>query len=87
MADADDIPVLSPQTQASLQGLTRARHELKGWEHNLRQALVDDVAAGRLTAEQAEDLAIDVDLEDFKAPKADNDKSGPEKKAAPKTKA
>lgn len=50
-------PTLSPQTQASVQGLTRAKSDVVAWTHNLQQALADDVVAGRLTLEQAAEIA------------------------------
>lgn len=68
MADADDI-TLSPRTHTAVQGVTRARHELEGWEHNLRSALTEDVEDQLLTADQAEDIAKSAQLKDFKAPK------------------
>lgn len=50
---------LSPATQASVQGLTRARNDVAAWTENLEQALADDVAATppRLTPPEAAAIA------------------------------
>lgn len=69
-------PTLSPATQASVQGLTRAKHEVEAWTHNLEQALADDVAANppRLTMDQAAEIAttngVEVPPAPGKAPEA-----------------
>jgi hypothetical protein len=62
-------PTLSIQTQASVQGLVRAKNEVTAWTKNLEQALTDDVTAAppRLTAEEAAQIAR---ANDVKAPKA-----------------
>jgi len=53
------LPTLSVQTEASVQGVVRARNELEQWTKNLEQALADDVAAEppRLTHDQAAQVA------------------------------
>ena len=68
--DVTEQPTLSPQTQASVQGLVRAKTELAAWTKNLEQALADDLAADppRLTHEQAAAVAKDNDVEAPKAP-------------------
>jgi hypothetical protein len=50
-------PTLSVATQTSVQGLVRAKHEVEAWTKNLEQALADDVSAGRLTPEEAAEVA------------------------------
>ena len=59
MTDTTELPTLSPATQASVQGLARAKHEIEQWTRNLERALADDVAATpqRLTPEQAAAVA------------------------------
>jgi hypothetical protein len=74
MADANEF-TLSTNTHAALQGLVRASHDLVAWEHNLRSALDDDVMSGRLTPQQAEHVARDAKLKDFKAPNPDHPKA------------
>jgi hypothetical protein len=64
-------PTLSPATQASVQGLTRAEHEVRQWTQNLERALADDVATGRLTPEEAEKIA---EQHEVKAPPAPGSK-------------
>lgn len=57
MTETTTTPTLSPQTHACVQGLVRAKHEVEQWTHNLQQALADDVTAGRLTPEEAAEVA------------------------------
>lgn len=56
MADTDTI-TLSQQTHTAVQGVIRSRHELDAWSKNLESALADDVAAGRLTPDEASVVA------------------------------
>lgn len=53
------VPTLSVQTQASVQGVMRAKADLVQWIKNLEQALADDVAANppRLEHDQAAEIA------------------------------
>jgi hypothetical protein len=53
----NQAPPLSPATHTSVVNLSRAKHEVESWMKNLEQALADDVAAGRLTFDQAVDIA------------------------------
>lgn len=64
-------PVLSPQTQACVQGLVRAKAEIVQWKLNLERALADDVDATppRLTPEQAGKIAKDNEVDAPPAPK------------------
>jgi hypothetical protein len=65
-----DPVTLSPNTHSAVQGVVRARHDLLAWEKNLATALADDVREKRLTADQADEVADEYEVE-FKAPKGD----------------
>lgn len=64
-------PVLSPQTQACVQGLVRAKAEILQWQLNLQRALADDIGAvpPRLTPEQAASIAKENEVDAPPPPK------------------
>jgi hypothetical protein len=72
MTETTELPPLSPATQASVQGLARAKNEVRQWTHNLEQALADDVREGRLTPELAATIAR---THEVKAPPKPGDKA------------
>jgi len=67
-ASSGPPPTLSPQTEACVQGLVRAKADVEAWTKNLKQALTDDVNGGRLTADQASQVATKAGVTDFKPP-------------------
>jgi hypothetical protein len=71
MTDTTLPPVLSAATNASVQGLVRAKHDITQWTKNLERALADDVAAGRLTPDEAAEVAK---TNEVKAPPAPGSK-------------
>jgi hypothetical protein len=74
-------PTLSPATQASVQGLVRAKADLEQWTHNLEQALADDVSANppRLTQDEAAEVAKTYGVDAPHEPKAAKPEPEPEK--------
>lgn len=68
----EPLPPLSPNTQASVAGLMRAKADLKTWTHNLERALAEDVHEARLTPEQASQVA---EKNEVKAPPKPGDKA------------
>jgi len=76
-------PTLSPQTQASVQGLVRAKSDVEAWTKNLEQALADDLAATppRLTQEEAAAIAKENGVEAPKAPAPEPDPKATEAEA------
>jgi hypothetical protein len=76
-------PTLSPVTQASVQGLVRAKADLAQWTTNLEHALADDVSANppRLTQDEATEVAKTHGVDAPSAPHHEAEEPAPEEKA------
>jgi hypothetical protein len=76
-------PTLSPVTQASVQGLVRAKADLAQWTTNLEHALADDVSANppRLTQDEAAEVAKTHGVDAPSAPHHEAEEPPPEEKA------